>query len=119
MLAERRHRPTPIRRPRRGPSDHLRDALQLLGEGHPLIQHHHERAWASITFSGTRHQFTLLFTGAQAAAAGERFIDALPEHEFAIPGQLVADATVASVDHALLPIPRIELQVEVLLLEDA
>lgn len=104
---------------RRGPSDHLRDALQRLGEGQPLILHHRERSWASITFSGTRHTLTLLFTGTKAVAAGERFIDALPDHEFAIPGQLVADAAVTSVDHALLPTPRMKVQVEVLILEDA
>ena len=107
------------RRPRRGPSDHLRDALQQLGEGQPLVLRHHERSWASITFSGTRHALTLLFTGTEAVAAGERFIDALPDHEFAIPSQLVADATVTSVANALLPTPRMEVQVEVLMLEDA
>ena len=110
---------TIIRHPRRGPSDRLRDALQRLGEGQPLVLHHRERTWASITFSGTRHTLTLMFTGTDAVAAGERFIDALPEHEFAIPGQLVADAAVTSVDHALLPTPQMEVEVEVLMLEDS
>lgn len=119
MLADRCERPAQVRRPRRGPADHVRDALQRLGGGHPLVLNHSERSWASITFSGSRHCVSLMFTGDAAVAAAETFIDALPEHEFAIPGQLVADATVTSVDHALQPTPQMQVDVEILLLEDA
>lgn len=119
MLADRKRRPAPIRRPRRGPADHLRDALQRLGAGHPLVLNHSERPWASITFSGSRHTLSLMFVGQDAVAAAEQFIEALPEHEFAIPGQLVADASVAQVDHVLLPVPQMRVDVEILLLVDA
>lgn len=50
--------------------------------------------------------------------AGEDFIADLPEHEFSIPGQLVAEARVTEVEHRLLPTPRIVVQCEMLLLED-
>jgi len=104
---------------RKSASDHLREALLVLGGGHPKITSHRETAWASITFAGTRHRIELLFEGEEAVAAGEAFIEALPEHEFEIPRQLVADAAVTEVDHRLAPEPRLAVSVELLLLEDA
>ena len=67
--------------------------------GQATIVSHDEKSWASITFAGTRHRLELAFEGAEAVEAGELFIAFLPEHEFAIPGQLVADAAVTAVDH--------------------
>jgi len=61
----------------------------------------------------------IAFTGAEAVAAGEAFIDALPDHEFTIPRQLVADAAVVAVEHTTLPEQRLEVTAELLLLEDA
>ena len=110
--------PHPPRTARRTASDHLRDALLALGQGKARIASHRETAWASITFAGTRHRLELLFEG-DAVAAGEAFIEALPEHEFAIPRQLVADAAVMEVDHRMTPEPRLAVAVELLLLEDA
>lgn len=100
------------------PADRLRAALIALAEGHGTVTDHGERSWASITFAGTRHQVTLVFTGADAIEAGEKFIAFLPEHDFAIPGQLVADAAVSAVDHQMLPEERMVVQVEVLMLDD-
>lgn len=117
MSAELLTVPRPARR--QTGKDRLRDALLALGEHHGQLLAHDERAWASITFAGARHKLTLLFAGAEAVEAGERFMDALPEHEFAIPGQLVADATVEEVEHRLLPAPRLVVVCELLLLEDA
>ena len=91
--------------------------MRLAGERAELLRHA-ERPWASVTFSGTRHSITLAFTGMEAAAAGEAFIAALPEHEFAIRGQLVADAAVVSVDHLSLPEPKLTVEAELLLLEE-
>jgi len=59
------------------------------------------------------------FEGPEAAAAGERFIAALPDHEFSIPGQLVADATVSEVTSSTLPYPRMVVTCVLLLIEDA
>lgn len=108
-------RPAP---PRRSTGDRLREALLALGEFRGQVIAHGEKAWASITFSGARHSLALLFAGEEAVEAGERFIAALPDHEFAIPGQLVADATVTEAEHRLLPHPRLAVQCELLLLEE-
>jgi hypothetical protein len=103
---------------RRTTSDRLRDVLMELAQGRARIAGHQETAWASITFAGARHRLELLFEGDDAVAAGEAFIEALPEHEFAIPGQLVADAAVMEVDHRL-DSPRLAVSIELLLLDDA
>ncbi len=97
----------------------LLNALLELAGGKAGLLRHAERAWASVTFTGTRHDVTLAFTGPDAVAAGEAFIAALPDHEFAIPRQLVADATVLSVEHSLVPEPRLIVEAQLLLLEDA
>ena len=106
-------------RVRRTAGDRLRSALADLGDHRGQVLTHHEKAWASITFAGTRHSLAILFAGPEAVEAGERFIADLPEHEFAIQGQLVADAAVAQVEHRLLPHPRLLVRCELLLLEDA
>ena len=97
----------------------LLNALLGLAGGKAELLRHAERAWASVTFTGTRHDVTLAFCGAEAVAAGELFIAALPDHEFAIPRQLVADAAVFGVEHILLPEPRLVVEAQLLLLEDA
>ena len=108
----------PPRRQRRSPAERLRIAIQALAQDQAEILSHHQQAWASITFSGARHTLVLEFQGAQAIAEGETLIAALPDHEFAIPGQIVADATIQAADHQLLPEPRLVVTVELLLLED-
>jgi len=96
----------------------LLSAVLRLAGGQAELLRHVERPWASVTFTGTRHAVALAFTGDAAVAAGEAFIAALPEHEFAIPGQLVADAAVVSAGHELLPRPRLSVEVDLLLLEE-
>ena len=111
----------PLRKParaRRTAGDRLRDALLALAEGKAELVAHTERAWASITFEGARHHLQLRFEGGEAIEAGERMIAALPDHEFAIPGNLVADATVVEARHTMLPGPRLTVTCEVLLLRD-
>ena len=93
-------------------------ALQEMVGGIAELLAMEERAWASATFSGARHTVTLRFHGTDDCEAADRFIEALPEHEFALPGQLVADASVSAVDHALAPSPRLTVTCELLLLED-
>lgn len=97
----------------------LLSALLEMAEGQAELVRHTERPWASITFSGSRHIISLAFTGAEAIVAGERFLEALPEHEFEIPRHLVADAAVISVVHETLPEPRMSVEAELLLLEDS
>ncbi len=96
----------------------LAAVTELAGPAAELIRHT-ESGWASVTFSGTRHIIVLAFAGAEKVAAGEQFIAALPDHEFTIPRQLVADAAVLAVDHTTLPEPKMIVEIELLLLEDA
>lgn len=52
----------------------------------------HERPWASVTFSGARHWITLnVLCGRVATLEAD-----LPEAEFNLPGQLVADLTITA-----------------------
>jgi len=93
-------------RPRRTTADRVREALLTLAEAQGVMLSHEETPWASITFSGARHEMMIDFSGPDAVTAGERFIAALPDHEFAIPGQLVADATVGAVNHVMHRCPN-------------
>jgi hypothetical protein len=102
---------------RRAPGERLREALLDLAQRRAEVLSHSEKSWASITFAGSRHRLKLAFDGDAAIGAGESFIAFLPEHEFAIPGQLVADATVTEVDHELHP-PRLQVICEILLLQE-
>ena len=103
---------------RRGTSERLREKLQELACGHAEFVSHSEKSWASVTFAGTRHRLDLAFEGADAVEAAESFIACLPEHEFAIPKQLVADAAVVEVDHRIGPDPRMDVRIELLLLDE-
>jgi hypothetical protein len=95
----------------------LTEVLTLAG---PLaeLQRHSERPWQSATFSGTRHGIALAFNGTAAVEQGEQLIAALPDHEFTVPGQLVADAAITLVEHENGPEPRLTVEAELLLLED-
>ncbi len=110
--------PPPARKRRKGPREKLAAALLELAQQQGHIATHAETSWASITFAGTRHRVEIVFDGADAIGAGEGFIAGLPDHEFSIPGQLVADAAVTEVEHALDP-PRLAVKCEILLLEEA
>ena len=103
---------------RRSLSERLRAAIIALADGHGKVAGHSEKSWASITFAGTRHSLQLVFEGCDAVEAGERMIAALPDHEFTIPRQLVADATIIAVESTLLPAPEMTVSCQLLLLED-
>jgi hypothetical protein len=107
----------PSTRPRRQTADRLREALLDLAQGQATFLAHCETPWASVTFAGARHRLLLEFGGSEAIDAGEAFIALLPEHEFELPGQLVADATVTEVDHRLQP-QQMKVTCELLLLEE-
>jgi len=109
--------PRPARR--RRPWIALLNAVLDLAGGRAELLRHEERPWASITFAGARHTVVLTYRGLDAVTEGESFIAALPEHEFTIPGQLVAEAAIVSVEHALLPAPALTVEIELLLLEEA
>ena len=106
------------RRTRTSSAGRLRRAVLVLTENAARVASHSEAAWASITFAGTRHTMTLEFAGDDAVAAGEAFIAALPDHEFDLPGTLVADASVRAATHRLLPDPALSVEIELLLLDE-
>ena len=110
--------PSAALRPRRTLADRVHKALMQLTGGPGTVLSHEEKAWASITFAGTRHEVVLEFCGPDAVAAGEALIERLPDHEFALPGQLVADATITKVDHRFGAMERLEVTAVLLLLED-
>lgn len=103
----------------RSPWRNLLSQVMMLGKGKGGLLRHAERSWASATFTGSRHTIELEFIGAEAVAVGEEYICALPDHEFAVPGHLVADATIIETDHAQHPQLRLAITAELLLLEDA
>lgn len=52
----------------------------------------HERPWASVTFSGARHWITLHVPSDRAGV----LVAELPEADFNLPGQLVADLAITA-----------------------
>lgn len=96
----------------------LHQVLLLAGERTQFL-HHAERAWSSATYSGVYHTFRLSFSGADAVADGEDFIAALPDHEFTLPGRLVAKATILAAEHSLIDGPVLTLEAELLVLDEA
>ena len=104
--------------PSRGTAARLRQALTTLADGYGRILSHEEKSWASATFAGTRHRLQMEFEDDTSIAAGERWIALLPDHEFTLPGQLVADAAIVAVDHEMVPTQRLRVTAELLLLEE-
>lgn len=112
--------PSPVAaRPLRGTAARLLAELVALAGGHGVLLDHRQRAWASVTFSGTRHEITLRFDGCEAVGGANRLIAEAAEYEFTIPGQLVADVAIVSVDSVMLPSPRLTLGMEVLTLDES
>ena len=99
-------------------NNQLHFQLRLLGEDFAQILRRSHGPWASISFSGERHELTLEFVGTEAVEAGEAFIEALSEHEFSITGQLVADASVRSVYHQFGVTERMTVEIVLLLLAE-
>lgn len=102
----------------RSGGNRLIEAVGALAD-HGILTEHRETPWASITFAGTRHTMVWFFAGADAVASGELFVATLPEHEFRMPGRLVADASVIEVASRQLPEPSMTVTAEILLLDEA
>lgn len=111
-------RPQPASRAAERAGKRIVTALQgMVGDCAELLAME-ERAWASATFSGARHTITLRFTGTKDCEVADVFIEALPEHEFGLPGLLVADAQVRAVTYDCLPQPTMTIAAELLLLNE-
>ena len=108
--------PSKVEMKARSNRERVKDAVRsLAGDGNILSHEVHD--WASITFSGARHRLLVRFE-ADAIAAGERFVADLPQHEFAIPKLLIADAGVANVRHEVGVKEHLDVTCEILALED-
>lgn len=103
----------------RGPWARLLQALLALAGPGADFRQHTERPWSSVTFSGMRHTVTLAFDGIDAVERGEAYAASLPDHEFAIPGYIVADAAISALEHSEPGSSRLVVEAELLLLEDA
>ena len=54
------------------------------------------RNWASVTFTGTRHELRFRLSGSGAEADADAFLDGLEEREFALRGHILADVALVS-----------------------
>lgn len=70
---------------------------QILGHIGPTCElvHAAEREWASATFAGARHIISLRLLLTPADAPAPAALAALPDHEFRLCGEIVADCTVS------------------------
>ena len=72
-------------------------ATQLIRQLYGIFGHQailiaaHQRDWASATFSGARHSIDWLLPCGPIADAEPASIASLAEHQFNLPGQIVAD----------------------------
>ena len=60
------------------------------------IEEVRSRSWASVTFSGARHDLALRLEGEGAEAAAERFLGTLDAAEFPLDGHVLADISLVS-----------------------
>ena len=61
----------------------------------------------------------LRFTGWEACDEGEALIAALPLHDFSVTGALVVDVSLKRTDEVLVPDRMLEIELELLLLDQA
>lgn len=61
---------------------------------HVLLTEVRSVDWRSLTFDGERHYISMRFTGPGAASEAERMLENIGEHEFDLPGAILADIAV-------------------------
>ena len=85
----------------RGDADAATALLRALGDrfagfgGAFRLEALASRPWASVTFSGARHEIAISLEGQGAAAAADLFLVGLDEAEFELAGHILADIAVA------------------------
>lgn len=77
------------------PAEGLRRALLKRCGGIEFVATRMER-WASVTFTGGRHELICRIAGADCLASASRFCAGIGEAEFELPGHIVADIAVTS-----------------------
>lgn len=81
------------------PSSALLRAVRARFSGPSLsfaIEELRSRSWASVTFSGARHQLSFRLDGERAEAAAAAFLASLPTAEFKLRGHMLADLALVS-----------------------
>jgi hypothetical protein len=72
----------------------IRDSLA--GAGRFTLEELVSRAWASVTFSGSRQELAFRIEGDGAEAAASRFLSGLRAAEFPLSGHILADIALMS-----------------------
>jgi hypothetical protein len=93
----------------------LRLRFRLLGVNFVNFEQVLSRQWASVTFTGARHEMTLRLDGEDAEAAADRFTAGLDVAEFALRGHILADIVAVSRESAER---GVRLRLEALTVED-
>lgn len=75
----------------------------------------HSRSWASVTFSGARHELAFCVQGESAEEAAARFVTGMEAAEFSLRGHLVADVALVSEERSP---GRVRIALEALTVED-
>jgi hypothetical protein len=75
------------------------------------------RSWASVTFTGARHEVALRMEGEGAGEVGDRFCANLSDAEFDLRGHILAD--ISLIAHEALPEGGVRIRFEALTVEDA
>ncbi|HEY9553453.1 hypothetical protein [Allosphingosinicella sp.] len=78
------------------------------------------RGWASVTFTGARHEIALRLDGEGADGAASAFLAHLETTEFRLRGHVLADIALVSEERSTRPdgAPRIRIRLEALTVED-
>lgn len=78
------------------------------------------RSWASITFTGARHDISVRLDGDGADAAAAAFLTNLEAAEFRLRGHILADIALVSKERSTGPegSPRVRIRLEALTVED-
>ena len=74
------------------------------------------RQWASVTFTGARHDLTFRLEGPNAWTSADSFLDNLESAEFALRGHILADIALVAEERFADPAgePRARLRIEAL-----
>jgi hypothetical protein len=97
----------------RGLRSHI---VNLMNFGPPQFEEIRSRSWASVTFTGARHEIAMRLEGEGAEAAARDFADSLDVTEFRLRGHILAD--IALVAQETVP-GGMRLRIEALTVEDA
>ncbi len=82
-----------------------------------LFEDIRSRTWASVTFTGARHEICLRLDGPGAEAAADLFLATLDTAEFRLRGHILAD--IALVGREAGPEGGVRIRIEALTVEDA